>query len=563
MQNKICQEWQMIKKIVSLVFIIILIFSFFSLAIQQEIRLDAVISKVYIYPRSAMVFREGETELDEGRYRIIFDDIIDKFEEKTISVELGQKSDDLARIMGVSIETVVLEEIPTEKIRQLQDEINQLEKEIRIVSSEKSSLIDKKEFLNSIIYFFQEQKMNGSAILQIPSSEQLENIYLFLDEKLKINYDQILNYDFQIEQNRAKITLLQKQLQQISGEPRETKKVIAVDLEVYQGSHLSIILSYQLNEAISWQPVYDVRANIKENSIELLTYALIRQTTGVDWEDVYVSLSTARPTFSGQLPPIESWVLRPYQPDQRISKTIEMPMLYREESDMLTAGSIGEQELLVPVEYMGTSVTFHIPQKVSIPSGSNQEKILISKEEIAGEFNYKTYPRESSFMYFNVYVENNLEIPLLPGQVNIFLNGGFTGNTSIGYIPPGEDIDISLGIAENIKVKRELLKKFIDETLIATIPSSKIVTKYEYKITVENFQDTESLCHIFENIPVPEDDRIQINIDQVTKEPSVKNWKDKEGVWMWEFSLEPRERIEIDIIYSVVHPRDMQIIGLP
>jgi len=553
----------MIKKIVSLVFIIILVFSFFSLAKQQEIRLDAGMSQVYIYPRSAMVVREGEAELDEGCYRIIFDDIIDKFEEKTISVELGQKSDDLARITGVSIETVVLEEDPTEKIRQLQDEINQLEKEIRIISSEKSSLIDKKEFLNSVIYFFQEQKMTGSATLQIPSSEQLESIYLFLDEKLKINYDQILNYDFQIEKHREKITLLQKQLQQISGEQRETKKVIAVDLEVYQGSHLSIILSYQLNEAISWQPVYDVRTNIKENSIELITYALIRQTTGVDWEDVYVSLSTARPTVSGQLPPIESWVLRPYQPDQRISKTIEMPMLYQEESDMVAADSIGEQELLVPVEYMGTSVTFHIPQKVSIPSGSSQEKILISKEEIAGEFNYKTYPRVSSFMYFNVYIENNLDIPLLPGQVNIFLNGGFTGNTSIGYIPPGEDFDISLGIAENVKVKRELLRKFKDETLIATIPSSKIVTKYEYKITVENFQDTESLCHIFENIPVPEDDRIQINIDQVTKEPNVKNWKDKEGVWMWEFSLEPRERIEIDIIYSVVHPRDMQIIGLP
>ncbi len=548
-----------------LVFILILVFSGASLAIQQEMRLDSGISQVYLYPQSATVVREGKIELDAGSYHIIFDDILDKFDEKTISVKLEHTSDDVARIKGVSIETVFLEKEPTKKIRQLQDEINLLEKEIRNISSEKSSLFDKKEFLNSIIYFFREQKMTGSATMQIPSSEHLESIYVFLDEKLKKNYSQLLNYDFQIEINQEKINLLQKQLQQIIAEQRETKKVIAVDIEVYQRSYINIFLSYQLNEAISWQPVYDVRANINENNIELITYALISQSTGLDWEDVHVSLSTARPTVSGQLPPIESWVIRPYQPDQRMSKTMEMAIPYQEESDMVATSIIGEgqQDFLVPIEHRGTSVTFHIPHKVSIPSGSGQEKILISEEKMAGEFDYKAYPRVSPFMYFNVHAENNLDIPSLPGQVNIFLDGGFTGNTSLGYIPPGEDFDISLGIAENIKVKRELLKKFRDETLISTIPSSKIVTKYEYKITIENFQDAESLCHIFENIPVPEDDRIQINIDKVTKEPKVKDWNDKEGVWMWEFLLETQEKTEIDIIYSVVHPRDMQIIDLP
>jgi uncharacterized protein (TIGR02231 family) len=188
---------------------------------------------------------------------------------------------------------------------------------------------------------------------------------------------------------------------------------------------------------------------------------------------------------------------------------------------------------------------------------------MISEDELSGQFNYRAYPRKSPFMYFNVYVDNNLAIPLLPGEMNIFIEGGFTGNTSIEYIPPGNDFDVSLGIAENLKVERELVKKFRDETLIATIPSSKIATKYEYKITMENYQDTEAICHIFENIPVSEDDRIQVNIDNISKEPQLKNWEDKEGVWMWEVLLEPQEKDEISITYSIIHPRDIQIIDLP
>ena len=71
------------------------------------------------------------------------------------------------------------------------------------------------------------------------------------------------------------------------------------------------------------------------------------------------------------------------------------------------------------------------------------------------------------------------------------------------------------------------------------------------------------MLYIFESIPVSEDDRIKVNIDKISKEPQLKDWNDKEGVWMWEFMLEPEGKNEITIIYSIVHSRDMKIIGLP
>ena len=550
--------------IVFLTFLVIPL-QFQSMAILQDIWIDSKISKVYVYPQSAMIVREGKVELDQGRYRVIFDNILEVFDEKTINVETLQTGKENAKVTGVSIETEILSEEPEEKIRQLQNEISNLERENKRITNEKSGLSDKKEFLNSIIYLFQDQRMygnSGNTSTLIPSTEQLEDIYTFLNDKLKENYNQTLICDFELETNQAKIDYLQKQILLISDSQRETKKVKSVDLEVLRKSNFSIILSYFISGEVSWEPVYDARIDISENRIDFITYALVRQATGTDWKDVSLFLSTARPTISGQLPPIVPWILRPYQPDQRIGQKMEAPMAFREDTDAVSMSAVAEQEFSVPVEYGGTSVTFNIPEKTSIYSGSKQEKILISEQEMSGAFNYKTFPRGNPFVYFNTFLENDLAIPLLPGQVNIFLDSGFTGDTAIGYIPPGEDFDLSLGIAENVKVKRELLKKFRDQTVIANIPSLKITTKYEYKITVENFQDMNSFIEIFETVPISEDDRIQINIDQVTPEPKVKDWNDKKGVWMWEYLLEPHDKIEIGIVYSVIHPRDMQIVGL-
>jgi|LDZT01.1.fsa_nt_gi uncharacterized protein (TIGR02231 family) len=556
---------RIMKNIAFYALILVLFFSFTCTVLQQEINVGSKINHVYIYPNSAILAREAVLELDKGFYSIVFDDILEQFDENTIKAELEGVDDELANIKGVSVETVYIEEEPSIRIKQLQNEIQELEKNIRIITMQKNSLQDKKEFLNSIIYLFQEQRTKEDSTISIPSTEQLEEIYNFLDEKLRINYEQLLNQDFQIESYKDRVALLQKRLQQISNERRETKKVIGLDLEVFQKTNISILVSYLLNDGINWRPVYDLKTDLRNDRIAIVTYALIGQSTGVDWKNVQISLSTARPTISGQLPPIDSWFLRPYQIDENIQKSVGiMPMSARGELDAVYEDSVAEEEeQLIPVEYKGTSVTYKIPQKVSVPSGTSREKVMISEDELSGQFNYRAYPRKSPFVYFNVFVDNNLAVPLLPGEMNIFLEGGFTGNTSIGYIPPGNDFDVSLGIAENLKVERELVKKFRDETLIATIPSSKIATKYEYKITIENYQDMEAVCHIFESIPVSEDDRIQVNIDNISKEPQVKNWEDKEGVWMWEVLLEPQEKDEISIIYSVIHPRDIEIIGLP
>ena len=553
----------MFKKILLIAMVSFLCFSTASLASRQEIQVDSTIIQACIYPQSAMLIREGQLQLEQGFYSITFDHILESFNENSIRVDLRDSIDSDARINGVTLETILLEEEPEGKIRDLQNEISRLEEQTRRLESKKNSINDRKAFLHTIIYFYQEHNGKTEGIVQIPSTEDLVEVYDFLGEELTASYDQLLDYEFQIETNQEKIDFLQKQLHQISSGQKETKRVIVVDLEVYQKKNFTFLLSYQIEKGVGWKPVYDARINMNKNRIDLITQAFIHQATGMDWTDIQVSLSTSRPKVSGEMPPVESWFLHLYLPDQRMGKMTETSMALQEKVAPALEDRTAEREWVVPVEQKGTSVTFHVPQPISIPSGSSPMKVFISEDSIAGEFSFKAIPRMSPYFYANALLKNVLTVPLLPGEVNIFIDGEFSGHTSLDYTPSGKDFDLSMGIAENIRLRRELIQKFRDETLISTIPSSKIVTKYEYKITVENYQNRESLCQIYESIPVPEDDRIQVTMEHVSAEPKIRDWQERKGVWMWEFQLQPQEKAEIDVIYSISHPRDMQIIGLP
>ena len=67
---------------------------------------------------------------------------------------------------------------------------------------------------------------------------------------------------------------------------------------------------------------------------------------------------------------------------------------------------------------------------------------------------------------------------------------------------------------------------------------------------------------LFEAMPVSEEKRIVVKINQVSLEPKQKDWQDRKGVWLWEFDLEKGAKQEITYIFTVEHPRDMQVEGL-
>lgn len=214
------------------------------------------------------------------------------------------------------------------------------------------------------------------------------------------------------------------------------------------------------------------------------------------------------------------------------------------------------------MEQKGVSIVYKIIRPVTIKSDGSENKYPISSQILKANFEYSSYPRLKPFAYLGSRVVNSKDLQLLAGQVNLFLEGDYVGKSTIDNVGPGEEFNLYLGIDENVKVKREQISRKVDDILIGGIKSPNRTTTFEYKLTVENYKSKVINVHLFEAIPVSENERIKVKTFDVRPKPKDKDWKDRKGIWRWEFPLKPKEKKEISYKFSVEHPRNMNIPGI-
>lgn len=540
-------------------------------AFSSEIIADSRIVEVTIYPGSALISRVAELKLNPGSHQIIFPDIIPEVDENSLRVSTDSAAE--VKLFGAQLKKEFLKEVPSEKIMQLNDELQKIQDELKGLENQKQILLEEKDFLDSI-RLFSEGQIPKDLVTRMPPAKDLEDTLKFLGAKLRENFSLAMEAELKIRELMKKQDVLKRELAQISGPAKKLKRLIIVDLEVLKSATFDLAVSY-LVQGASWQPLYEARANFQESKVELVSFGIVKQNTGEDWPEAKISLSTAKPAIGGRMPEVSPWFLRPYQPPRILRNRMEAKgkrddkapgiLQYQVFNGLELENDRGEASAVqkyAQAEEKGTAVVYKLPKKAAVKSDGSEHKLPISSQLLNAKFEYSTYPRTVLHAYLGSRVSNAPGLQLLSGRVNIFLEGDYVGSSSIDNIAPSEEFDLYLGIDENVKVKRELLEKKVDETLIAGIPAATKRTVFKYKLTVENYKSKKAALKLFEAMPVSEDERIKVKINPVTHEPTLKDYKDRKGIWLWEFELEPNQKREIIYSYTIEHPREMRVEGL-
>jgi uncharacterized protein (TIGR02231 family) len=555
-----------------LFFILVLIIATPLFVCAQEIIADSKINQVTVYAQGALVNRTASFKLNAGTQKIIFPDILPQIDENSLRVS-GEGSAEV-KILGASFKKEFLTKSPVEEISQLQDEIQQISDEINKLNNIKLVLRDKKEFLDSVRLFSHGQ-LPKELITKMPQAGELENTLKFLDVKLRENYKEIVDTELAVREAQKKLDVLNRKLSNLAGFDRKQKISIVVDLEVVKSGNLDLKVAYRVAEA-NWYPLYDARADFVKSAVELVSFGMVKQSSGDAWDDVEMLLSTAQVNVSGNMPEVESWFIRPYEPRQVYREALQ------ERSDYLAAGVVESMSIksgmpqaaalrlkkiqaaynYAQLESKGVSLVYKLPRPATLKSDGSEYKLPVASQTLKGNFEYSTYPKLSPYAYLVSRVTNAKDQQLLGGRVNIFLEGDFVGQGNIKTTGPNEEFDLYLGVDENVKVKREQLEKKVDDVFIANIPSPNRKVTYKFKMTVENYKNKKIKISLFEAMPISENEKIKVSIVNVSLAPKDKDWKNKKGVWRWEIELEPKAKQEIFYTCSVECPRDMNIEGL-
>ncbi|KAG8752112.1 hypothetical protein FRC12_012117 [Ceratobasidium sp. 428] len=351
----------------------------------------------------------------------------------------------------------------------------------------------------------------------------------------------IQELDMQIEQAQKDCSEAQaKVYEDQRGAKRGTRITVTVLAEM--DGEAELMLTYVVSNA-SWTPLYDVRASIAKSPDAKTTIALhyrasITQTTGENWPDVALTLSTASPQLGSAVPNLSAWRIgfpTPPPPPRPASAAAAAPRQYamqlrasavtsEEPRFHSLAASVGgpppppmRARSARVVDAGVLSATFGIPGRSDIPSDESSHKVVISVLNLDAELEWVCVPREKESVFLRCKVLNASEFTLLPGEASVFMDDNFVSKSRIEHVAPNDSFKTSLGTDSALRVTypsvRTLNRTTNLSSFFANKDSRQWVVANSQRITVRNSrQGTVSSLRVFDHVPVSTDAKIKVDV---------------------------------------------------
>ncbi len=350
-----------------------------------------------------------------------------------------------------------------------------------------------------------------------------------------------------------------------------SKLEVRIELASTAATKATLRVTYAVRNA-RWVPLYDARldsgAKDRKPALELVRRAEITQGTGEDWSNVALAVSTVRTGRGGSAPELNPLivqypqVLRP-QNSAAVSqfaapRSMQAPMAAPAALDGL-AKRADEQE--ATAEVGGFQVTFKIAGRVSVAAGEDARDLRISTATIAPELAVRSVPVKDPTAFLEASFVQKEDAPLLPGRVSIYRDGIFVGRGQMAAAGKDETVRLGFGADDKVKIERAVVKR--NEGSAGLIVTTAKTDERSFKTTLRNGHDFPILIAIEDQLPVSENEDIQVEMLPQTTPPTTTNVHDKRGVLEWAFEAKPGEARDIAFAWRVRWPKDKAVIMTP
>jgi uncharacterized protein (TIGR02231 family) len=527
------------------------------------------ITAVTVYTSQAVITRSAHVSLTGVEQDLILEHF--PLALQPDSVRISGRGTMAVQLRGVRTERVYATEPIAEKVAQLTASIEQLEDQLRNLQDSLAALGLQQTFVQN----FSEQSVDRiarSLARQQMGLPEIGEVVSFLGQRYGKLAKAIASQDHQKTQLEKQLQALRQQLKQIqTPQPKESYRLY-VGVEVATAGEFDLDVEYACGDAC-WNPLYDVTVTQVENRLALTYLAEIQQSTGEDWLNCALTLSTAKPGL-GMLPPkLDPW----YIDIPRMPPSVAAPMQMRRmrsknEADdesyeeavaagiMLTAAAPAPERveaaaIASQISNEGGVVTFSVGGNNHIPGDGAFHKVTVFKEDYPCRLEYIAMPKEVSFAYLQAIALNPGEgATLLPGQANIFRENRFVGTVDFENISPGQEFKINLGIDEGLKIERDLVERDVDKRFLG----GQRRTTYAYRLKITNLLAQQTTLRLSEQIPVSRHEHIKVRLAKSNPATQV----DKMGIIEWDLTLQPQAKQELYYQFVVESPPDFRITGL-
>lgn len=555
------------KKIIGIA--VLMLFVFQANAVEKEI-VKSTITDVTVYAQGAQIFQKASYSIKPGITEVIIEGISPFIDVNSLQVKATGNSiilDSKYSLFYPKPEEVNLEGLPL-KIRKdiqiLEDSLKYLGYDIQDIQDEIDVMLATKNIIANNGSMRGQGKVNDSINLLKQAVDYYTIKMTEINKKI-----QTLNRRKaeKLEKKRGmddRLAKLKKH-QSSSGFNNADQGPIhrvTVTLSTKELVSGKLNISYLVANA-GWVPMYDLRSDGLTSKINLTYKAQVFQNTGLDWENVKLSISTNNPYQNKTKPTLHPWYIDYYtyrndnyknQGNAPASMKKEMESQgYAYSNTLSTQDEVQSQTSAQFVETIRqlTSAEFRIDLPYSIKSNNEQHMVLIKVADLEANYKYFTVPKLDNSVYLVAQLSKLDELGLVPAQANIFFDGSYVGETYIDPTTMDDTLNLSLGRDPNIIVKRLLVKKESKEKIVG----DKKERTMAYSIEIKNLKATSIDLVVLDQLPITQNADItieQLNLDKGELDS-------RTGIIEWKFTLKTKESKLINFNYKVKHNKDLQV----
>jgi uncharacterized protein (TIGR02231 family) len=529
----------------------------------------ASLDRVMVYLSGAHLYYSEQVNVQAGNNVFIFENISGSIQENTL-----QANTKGGTLMEVNTQIRYKEKksiapIYAKAIAQVLDSLEENEYHLLQVANQLSALEQEKKML------LNHPLINGKS--QRDSLPLLKSSMEFTREKLS----EILNLElkwkrrkdsFEKEKNRLNLRHEELSLLQ-NGNLNDTRLAaepihqILITVYAEQAGLALINFNYFIANA-NWVPSYDLLANASNKQIAIKYFAKISQTSGLNWRNANLSLSSSNPMELNIKPNLANWYIGFYEYQQMKQKALSnaaRPLQKQtvrttdnlQESDMEAERYVAQKSLSEYIQISENLIRteYAIKLKYDIDCDGKFHKVMIKEQQIPIELVFAAVPKLSSESYLMGKISGWEDLQILPGAGRIYFDGAFVGETYLGDQSNTDTLQLNLGRDKSMVVNR---KKIKDKTKIKTLENEKIETR-TIEILVRNTKSQSILIDIEDQIPVSQNPN-EIKVTLI--EANGAKLDETSGLLTWNLKIASKETKKISFTYEVRYPKNKVVVGL-
>ena len=283
----------------SILLFLFISFNFLTFA-QKEVKLNTEIQRVTVFKTGAQIEHSKSSGLQSGRQIVVFEKLTDFLDPSSVQLKCSENATIISVRTRKNYDDKSIAQADVDSKNEAKKALEKTESKLR---DEYKVLLLDEELL---------QKNNTlSSQQQGVKVAELKEASTFFHTKMTEILTRKSELEDEIEVVVRKRNVIEQEIATRKSLPVINYTEIEVELEVKAAGTVQFDFSYITSNA-SWKPYYDMRSAGVGSPMILEAKGLVSQSTGIEWKDVNLVLSTNDPYDNTQEPELNSWILDNY-----------------------------------------------------------------------------------------------------------------------------------------------------------------------------------------------------------------------------------------------------------